>query len=93
MQSKTFVLKAKRSGGRAGKYVGVLHITLRGGEKGQGKVWARHTSLDTPRDYAEKVTELLTFVRSHYGIEPWQVLNKGPHKLPYRGPLASEGRG
>lgn len=64
---------------------GCLHLTLRSGARGTGRLVSKLTCLDTPDDYQARAWELVRFAQREFGICPSSILNLGPYRLREEG--------
>lgn len=78
-----YAIRAKRGSlHRTNKLTrGCLHLSLRCGEKGTGRVVGRLTCLDTAEDYQARAWELARFAQREFGIDAGRILNLGPYRL------------
>ncbi len=58
-----------------------LHLTLRAGAKGTGRLIATNTCLATAQDYRAAVWEIAADVKRRHGILPAWILNHGPFSV------------
>ena len=86
-RSDVYAIRAKRGSlHRTNKLTrGCLHLSLRAGVKGTGRLVGRLTCLDTAQDYQAIAWDLVRFAQREFGICPSRVLNLGPYRLREEG--------